>query len=627
MKFYGNSIKNQDLKFDFRVFYIIFSRFDENNLSVSSHHQTYLKSIEDLTQQATIYENIRAKQQAENDSERPSVVLEKEQLRANIEHLIHQLDGQPEDNFNIVAQETDSLEDIGSILGSLADSSIYVGESVTNKRNKPDITFGPRTDKPVHFQVQIKVIEAKKLSGNEMDPVCMVRIEDNWKYTQPIKSSNNPNWDESFVFEYNEAENVVFDKIILFQVYTSKNLLKMGSLIGQFKIDVRTIYQQPEHQYLKKWATLTEPNDSMGVKKGSLKLDLVVLAKGDVASTIKCEDNDIPPENLIMPLGMEIDEERPRAKFVFKIYKAEGLPKMGADFTGKLKSTLLGETRDYCDSYIEIDFCGQKGQTSVRKSDYSPYYCEQISFTELFPPLCCRARVRLKDNSSTLRGADTIGTHFIDFSQICRPKIAGDKGFPPTFGPSFVNLYGSHRSYKYVNEYHHLNLGINEGVAFRGRLLISVEVKEIEMAEEEEFSPAVKVERIPELSVYGAGKNEEFLLFSTILEASMIDKDLGEKNISFEISMGNYGNQIDGVNKSSVKDRVQLEEESSDESDDSDNDESAKLVPPVKVLNPAVLEKQFNEVVDFGRFSTTVVEKPKTIDKQYYSVFYKIIEC
>lgn len=46
------------------------------------------------------------------------------------------------------------------------------------------------------------------------------------------------------------------------------------------------------------------------------------------------------------------------------------------------------------------------------------------------------------------------------------------------------------------------------------------------------------------------GKNEEFFLFASILDASMIDKKLGEKPVYFEISIGNAGNAIDGHNES-----------------------------------------------------------------------------
>ena len=47
-------------------------------------------------------------------------------------------------------------------------------------------------------------------------------------------------------------------------------------------------------------------------------------------------------------------------------------------------------------------------------------------------------------------------------------------GFLPTFGPCWVNLYGSTRNFQMISEHAHLNEGLGEGVSFRGRLLIAL---------------------------------------------------------------------------------------------------------------------------------------------------------
>lgn len=57
------------------------------------------------------------------------------------------------------------------------------------------------------------------------------------------------------------------------------------------------------------------------------------------------------------------------------------------------------------------------------------------------------------------------------------------------------------------------------------------------------------------------GKNEEFFLFATIIDATMIDKKLGDKPLYFEISIGNAGNSLDGHNETSKE----LNESDSDE--------------------------------------------------------------
>ena len=56
---------------------------------------------------------------------------------------------------------------------------------------------------------------------------------------------------------------------------------------------------------------------------------------------------------------------RQRARFIFKVYRAEGLPQMDSNVTEKLKETFKfimpqHKARDLVDPYVEISFCDQK---------------------------------------------------------------------------------------------------------------------------------------------------------------------------------------------------------------------------------------------------------------------------
>jgi len=53
-------------------------------------------------------------------------------------------------------------------------------------------------------------------------------------------------------------------------------------------------------------------------------------------------------------------------------------------------------------------------------------------------------------------------------------------GILPTFGPSWINMYGSSRQFQVVGGDEELNEGIGDTPAFRGRLLVSIETTIVE---------------------------------------------------------------------------------------------------------------------------------------------------
>ena len=70
--------------------------------------------------------------------------------------------------------------------------------------------------------------------------------------------------------------------------------------------------------------------------------------------------------------------------------------------------------------------CSPQGKTSVRKNSYAPVWNEQVVFSEMFPPLCQRIKLQLRDNDPV--NNTVIGTHFIDLKTVSND---GDKGRLP----------------------------------------------------------------------------------------------------------------------------------------------------------------------------------------------------
>lgn len=83
---------------------------------------------------------------------------------------------------------------------------------------------------------------------------------------------------------------------------------------------------------------------------------------------------------------------------------------------------------------------------------------------------------------------------------------------------------------------------------FTRRLLIAIRT---EITDNVEIAPSeVEVEPAMPVNETAYARNEEFFLYATIMDATMIDKKLGDKPMYFEISIGNAGNALDGHNES-----------------------------------------------------------------------------
>ncbi|EMP26127.1 Fer-1-like protein 6 [Chelonia mydas] len=431
------------------------------------------------------------------------------------------------------------------------------------KRAKLETKIHAGDIKSQNYQIAITIIEARQLVGENIDPVVIIEIGDEKKQTTVKEGTNAPFYNEYFVFDFIGPQVHLFDKIIKISVMHNKLI---GSLlIGSFKVDVGTVYNQPG-----------------------------------------------------------FPSERPWARFYVRIYKAEGLPKMNSSIMANVTKAFMGDSKDLVDPYVVVMFAGQMGRTTVQKSCADPVWHEQIVFKEMFPPLCRRVKIQVWDEGSMNDVA--LATHFIDLKKISNEQD-GDKGFLPTFGPAWINLYGSPRNHSLMDDHHELNEGFGEGVSFRGRLLIEIAVEILSGgAQESKFSKMIKEIKLPSKASKGKEKtdkaedgkssspsdkansteaevesfdvpaeiheedSEEFLLFGAFFEATMIDRKVGDKPISFEVSVGNFGNVIDGASPeagSKKKGHEGEEEESAPLLHEGEGEESHDIgIPMISTTHP-----------------------------------------
>ncbi|XP_063963838.1 myoferlin-like isoform X13 [Lytechinus pictus] len=389
--------------------------------------------------------------------------------------------------------------------------------------------------KPQDFQVRIKVWEARQLAGGNIHPVCKVTVSNQTKMTRVKKSTNRPYYDEVFFYNFHMSPAELFDEVVNFQVFNSRQL-RSDALIGDFKLDVGSIYEEEDHNIANKWLLLSNADDANAGAKGYLLVSMGVLGSGDEAPVFKKADeaNDIET-NLLRPAGMSLR----KGMFIVKAYHAEDVPQMDPGFFEGVKKFFGGgdgEQKELVDPYLIVGFAGKKIQSSVKQCDQNPQWNEEIRLPIRFPSMCERLKLQLRD-WDRLSSDDYIGTAFLDLSSMSSP---GEEGFLPTFGPTFVNFYGSTREFSDLpDQFEDLNMGKGEGVAYRGRVLVKIETKLGD-------HPEKNLVEIENAEVQRVGKflsRRKYRLYCAVLDATMVSES--DDPVEFEVSIGNYGNKLD----------------------------------------------------------------------------------
>uniref|UniRef100_A0A8B9K2L9 Dysferlin, limb girdle muscular dystrophy 2B (autosomal recessive) n=1 Tax=Astyanax mexicanus TaxID=7994 RepID=A0A8B9K2L9_ASTMX len=416
------------------------------------------------------------------------------------------------------------------------------------KKKQQQHNKAPLPNKPQDLQVRVRIIEGRQLPGVNIKPVVKVTVGGQTKRTR-IKKGNNPFFDETFFLNFFETPADLFDEPIFITVFDSKSL-RTDSVIGEFKMDVGMVYNEHRHAILRKWLLLADPDDLSAGARGYLKASMFVLAAGDEPPVRKkgVQEKEDIEANLLRPAGLTLR----RANFTLKVYRAEDLPQMDDAFMDGMKQFLGFDSnrKNLVDPLVEINFAGKTMCSKILEKNANPQWNQSLTLPIRFPSMCEKMRIRILDWDRASHN-DVIGTTHLCMSKICAPggEIEGKfsrssdihhLGFLPTFGPCFVNLYGSLREFTAFSDPHEaLNLGKGEGVAYRGRVLLELNTKLCERVEQrvEDIQPddLLVVEKFM--------RKRKYSLFAAFYSATHL-QDVDDA-IQFEVSIGNYGNKFD----------------------------------------------------------------------------------
>ncbi|XP_076829501.1 dysferlin isoform X11 [Brachyhypopomus gauderio] len=420
-------------------------------------------------------------------------------------------------------------------------------------KKKKQHNKAPLPNKPQDLQVRVRIIEGRQLPGVNIKPVVKVTVGGQTKRTR-IRKGNNPFFDETFFLNFFETPTDLFDEPIFITVFDSKSL-RTDSVIGEFKLDVGTVYNDHRHAILRKWLLLADPDDLSAGARGYLKVSLVVLAAGDEPPVDKKEgvqEKEDIEANLLRPAGLTLRG----ATFTLKVYRAEDLPQMDDAFMDGVKHFLGFDSnrKNLVDPLVEVNFAGKTMCSKILEKNANPQWNQSLMLPVRFPSMCEKMRIRILDWDRASHN-DLIGTTHLCMSKISAPggqmeddlpprklpsTIDDTLGFLPTFGPCYVNMYGSPREFStFSDPYEALNLGKGEGVAYRGRVLLELTTQLCDRAEQ-------KVEDIHSddlLQVEKFMRKRKYSLFAAFYSATLL-QDVDDA-VQFEVSIGNYGNRFD----------------------------------------------------------------------------------
>uniref|UniRef100_A0A8D1GHT0 Myoferlin n=1 Tax=Sus scrofa TaxID=9823 RepID=A0A8D1GHT0_PIG len=415
------------------------------------------------------------------------------------------------------------------------------------------------SNKPQDFQIRVRVIEGRQLSGNNIRPVVKVHVCGQTHRTR-IKRGNNPFFDELFFYNVHLTPSELMDEIISIRVYNSHSL-RADCLMGEFKIDVGFVYDEPGHAVMRKWLLLNDPEDTSSGAKGYMKVSMFVLGTGDEPPLEKRDrenDSDDVESNLLLPAGIALRW----VTFLLKIYRAEDIPQMDDAFSQTVKEIFGGtaDKKNLVDPFVEVSFAGKKVCTNIIEKNANPEWNQVVNLQIKFPSVCEKIKLTIYDWDRLTKN-DVVGTTYLYLSKIAASggevedfSSSGsgaasytantgetEVGFVPTFGPCYLNLYGSPREYTgFPDPYDELNTGKGEGVAYRGRIFVELSTLL------EKTPPDKKLEPISNddlLVVEKYQRRRKYSLSAVFHSATML-QDVGEA-IQFEVSIGNYGNKFD----------------------------------------------------------------------------------
>jgi len=310
------------------------------------------------------------------------------------------------------------------------------------------------------WMIQVHVIEARDLkargSGGTNDPIVQVKCMEKKLVTEPQKKTQNPIFDEtlSFIHKNLEPEDVNQGTVLL-SVFDHNKLMK-NQMIGAFEFDLPSIYYRPSHEYYRQWVALADVSGKHEGIQGYLLVSIQVMGPNDEPNIRR--ESDVVGVDLggeMNPLMPPQIESKPFCLSVI-IHRMKNLPRMDGTLA-----------RGRCDPYVRVKFAGRSIRSRIINREQDPVFDEKLQIPVYEPVMGSNISITAWDHDKTSKN-DLIGSVVLKYKQ-------AKKGYET----HWVHMYGAPIG-KQGGDARLMNKGIEEGTTYRGSILLSCNVTEVD---------------------------------------------------------------------------------------------------------------------------------------------------
>ncbi|XP_062132086.1 otoferlin [Drosophila sulfurigaster albostrigata] len=291
---------------------------------------------------------------------------------------------------------------------------------------------------PQEFLICITVHKAANTGVYTGDLYVKISLDKISKNTKTHSNSENPFFNEYFVFEFHCTLTELLRLTVLFEL--KKHLLyKKNVTLGELLIDLHSVWSQPSHSYFKKWGKLEAPiseeppGEDVKETNAHLQIDLAIISQHSSVKTGITQD-DLGQENINKYITTQnFDDIKSNL-----LHDVESYTQSNIRYFLRLYKGIFVKKSNYM---LQVSFAGFKAKTQVAKNTMTPEWNLEFTFAWVYPSLAQRFLILIFLHEHLQWKC--VAEYEISIEEIAFHDT-------PSLGPTYLHLYDPVNPLNYV---------------------------------------------------------------------------------------------------------------------------------------------------------------------------------